>query len=189
MKIFCIGMHKTATVSLATALEQLNIRTRHGYKKHSDLIKDAIYDEVDPLKYLENRHGIHDAYADLYAVRDHFVHLDQYYGDDCKFILTTREEDEWVGSVKRQIEKRPNSPFFHHWYYQNEMQWRLYKRMHEQAVHQYFFDTAQEGDPSDILIMDITKGDGWKELCTFLGCDMPDPSKPFPHENKSPQTA
>lgn len=182
MKIFCLGLHKTATVSLATALEELGYKTRHGYKKQSDLILDALYDKVDPLKYIEEAVGEHDAYADLYAVRDHFVWLHKAY-PDAKFILTTRKEDEWVGSVKRQMQKRPDSPFFHHWYYQNELQWRMHKRMHEETVVRYF--TMENDFKDQFLLMDITDGDGWEKLCAFL--DRPVPDRLFPHKNKSPK--
>ena len=35
--------------------------------------------------------------------------------------------------------------------------------------------------------MDITAGDGWKQLCGFL--DLPVPPHPFPHINPGVQTA
>lgn len=38
-----------------------------------------------------------------------------------------------------------------------------------------------EGRPDDLLIMDLTAGDGWPELCEFLGYATPD--KPFPRAN------
>jgi hypothetical protein len=34
-----------------------------------------------------------------------------------------------------------------------------------------------------LLVMDIASGDGWEQLCPFLG--VPIPSVPFPHENRS----
>lgn len=187
-KIFCIGFHKTGTTSLAAALQKLGYRVRHGYKPQSDLILKALHDKVPPLQYLEEEHQTYDAYADLYAIRDHFVELDKAYPDS-KFILTVRDEDEWVESVKRQIKKRPDSPFFHHWYYQNELQWRHFRRMHERCVLEYFdmpsINLRYRGVMPDrrLLVMDITKGDGWNKLCEFLNKPIPD--KPFPHKNKS----
>ena len=35
--------------------------------------------------------------------------------------------------------------------------------------------------PNQLLVLDIIKGEGWENLCTFLGKDIPD--VPFPHEN------
>lgn len=185
MKIFCIGLHKTGTVSLSKALQTLGWETRHGSVKHSDMIKKALHDGVYPLKYLNMDIGFNDpdgdyAYLDLYAVREHFVWLrDAYPGS--KFILTTREESAWVESVKRQMAKRPNSPFFHHWYYQNELQWVNHKRMHERVVLEYFVNK-----PEELLVMNIPAGDGYGILCDFLGTEAPGSGLEFPHENKSP---
>lgn len=188
MKIFCIGFHKTGTVSLEKALQNLGVITRHGYVKHSDLIKKAMQMQLPPLALLDESIGFTDpdadyAYLDLYAVRDYFAWLDENYPDS-KFILTTREEESWVGSVYRQKKNRPVSPYFHHYYYQHEKQWRHHKRHHEAAVLEYFVNR-----PEDLLVMNIPAGDGYGLLCDFLGVDMPGPSNDFPHENKSPQKA
>jgi hypothetical protein len=37
--------------------------------------------------------------------------------------------------------------------------------------------------PQDLLIMDLEAGDGWDELCPFLGCAAP--RRPFPVKNRS----
>ena len=36
--------------------------------------------------------------------------------------------------------------------------------------------------PEDLLVLDVTAGDGWEPLCQFLG--MPVPERPFPWENR-----
>lgn len=187
MKIFCIGLHKTGTVSLEAALQKLGFRTRHGWVKHSDMIKKAIHDGKKPLEYLNMDIGFNDpgadyAYLDLYAVRDHFVWMDKHYPGS-KFILTVREENQWVESVKRQIKKRPDSPFFHQYYFQNELQWRNFKRMHENTVMEYFIHR-----PNDMLIINIPQGDGFAKLCDFLNMDMSGLPNEFPHKNKSPKS-
>lgn len=129
MKIFCIGLYKTGTTSLAAALREQGYSVRHGYKKHSDMMLNDLKDGRPPLESFQNAYGEHEAYADLRVLRDHFVWFDKCYPDS-KFILTTRDENEWVESVKRQIAKRPESPYFHPFYYQSELQWRYHKRMH-----------------------------------------------------------
>ena len=35
--------------------------------------------------------------------------------------------------------------------------------------------------PDRLLVLDIAAGDGWPELCPFLG--VPVPAAPFPHSN------
>jgi len=51
-----------------------------------------------------------------------------------------------------------------------------YEKYNKQAI-AYFKDK-----PSQLLVMNIFEGDGWKELCRFL--NKPVPNKPFPHKNK-----
>jgi hypothetical protein len=51
---------------------------------------------------------------------------------------------------------------------------------HEQRVRRFFQDK-----PTDRLLeLNIFAGDGWPELCVFLGKDVP--SIPFPWENREP---
>ena len=38
----------------------------------------------------------------------------------------------------------------------------------------------------DLFIFDLSKGDGWEELCGFLGKEIP--AVPFPHFNKGQGT-
>jgi hypothetical protein len=44
-------------------------------------------------------------------------------------------------------------------------------------VQKYF-----NNQPNKLIVLDWEKGDGWIELCEFLG--KPVPSLPFPHANK-----
>lgn len=187
MKIFCIGLHKTGTVSLEAALQQLGFQTRHGWVKHSDMIEAAMHCGLKPLEFLHEEIGFNEpeadyAYLDLYAVRDHFVWMDREYPGS-KFILTVRDMKDWVESVKKQIKKRPDSPFFHHYYFQDELQWTSFHHMHVKTVLKYF-DIHEKRD--QLLIMDIANGDGFEKLCPFLGKDVLD--QPFPHKNKSPKS-
>ena len=50
---------------------------------------------------------------------------------------------------------------------------------HNKQVIAYFKDK-----PSQLLVMNITEGDGWEKLCKFL--NKPIPNKAFPHKNKAP---
>jgi hypothetical protein len=51
-------------------------------------------------------------------------------------------------------------------------------RQHEAAVRAHFADR-----PDDLLVMNLEAGDGWRELCAFLGA--PVPAEPFPTRNKA----
>lgn len=118
-----------------------------------------------------------EGFADLYAIIDHFVYFDRQY-PDAKFVLTTRQNDSWVQSIKNQIAARHDTPYYYYWYFQNELQWVARKEMHENTVREYFI-----GRPDKLLEIDVTRGDGFDKLCPFLGLDVLD--KPFPHKNNS----
>jgi hypothetical protein len=47
---------------------------------------------------------------------------------------------------------------------------------HNREVLEYF-----AGRPKDLLVLDLTGGDGWPQLCPFLGHPVPD--VPFPWKN------
>ena len=51
-------------------------------------------------------------------------------------------------------------------------------RRHNAEVREYFKDR-----PGDLLVMNMSKGAGWKELCGFLNCKAP--SAPYPIEFKT----
>lgn len=100
-----------------------------------------------------------------------------------KFILTIRNEESWYKSVARHIGLLRNAN--HEWIYgrgkglpieDKENTIRVYTD-HNKEVVEYFRDR-----PDDLLVVDFTKGDGWDELCGFLGREIPE--TPFPHFNK-----
>jgi hypothetical protein len=50
---------------------------------------------------------------------------------------------------------------------------------HNEAVRTYFKER-----PDDLLVIDMFNGDGWVELCNFLGIEKP-PVNAFPHTNRA----
>ena len=90
-----------------------------------------------------------------------------------KFILTVRETQSWISSYQHYFEKSP-------WEVKGpqdiERRIKEYEKKNNEII-EHFKDKS-----SQFLIVDIIKGDGWKELCNFL--DKPIPDKPFPHKNK-----
>ncbi len=174
MKIFCIGFHKTATSSLRHALEILgysvkgssNVDNDHIGEEAARLVDkwgpkfDAFQDNPWPLVYKE---------------------FDQKY-PGTKFILTLRETDKWLNSAVRHFGTRETA--MRRWIYGaehgcpagNEEVYRERFDRHNREVLEYFKDR-----PDDLLVIDITKGDGWEKLCPFLGKEIP--AVPFPCSN------
>jgi hypothetical protein len=175
MKIFCIGFQKTGTSSLHLALERL------GYKvcgTRSDLIKGLIEgnDWVSIWKTVNE----YDAFED-HPWPNLFKELDEKCPHS-KFILTIREENNWIKSCVKFFGDKYH--FASEWIYgvgspigNEEIYLNIYRK-HNKDVIEYFKDR-----PSDLLIMDLEKGHGWKELCTFL--NVPIIEGDFVHINKT----
>ncbi len=188
MKIFCIGINKTATTSLEVAWRILgydNIYSPNSTRnqeivyaglnkdyslifrviKHFELFKDRPFNTVKMYKMLDK----------------HFL--------DCKFILTTRDEESWWNSTNKWLS-------FNNSYHPTDdirlFKIDLYKKHFEtntfskESFIKYYREYNNEvreyfkGNPN-FLEMNICDGDGWDKLCPFLGVEIPD--RPFPKEN------
>lgn len=175
-KIIGAGFQKTGTSTLREALRIL------GYS-----VKDTTPRALIPIlrgnwkKIKRMLHG-YDAVEDTPWFRIYRELDDLFPGS--KFILTVRDAESWYSSVSKHI---GNLPAAHHeWIYgrgrgipaqHRKHTIETYNR-HNEEVKAWFRDR-----PDDLLVVDFTKGDGWKELCVFLGCEVPD--VPFPHYNKT----
>ena len=160
-KVFCVGFWKTGTTSLFQAFKILGYRSgrlvKHLKKENEswpELIKRCYYDAFtdDPMSFI-------------------YKELDDAFPNS-KFILTIRKTESFGKSYMnyfkgKHLEKTPE---------EMEKILKGYKN-HIKEVKKYFKDR-----PDQLLIMDITKGDGWNKLCKFL--EKPKPNVPFPHKNK-----
>lgn len=99
-----------------------------------------------------------------------------------KFLITLRDTESWIksqvanfGCIETPMRK---------WIYGvgypggNE---NIYVKRYEDH-HKDVIDYIKDR-PGDLLVLDLQKGDGWKEICSFLQKDIPD--IPFPHANKT----
>jgi Sulfotransferase domain len=171
-KVFGIGFRKTATTSLANALTHLGYRVtgpnwvdnpniaEEVYKLAFDLANrfDAFQDNPWPILYKE---------------------LDRKFPGS-KFILTLRPSDEWVRSVVNHFTEEETS--MRKWIYGvgrpkgNENVYLARYERHNHEVIEYFKDRGEQ-----LLVLNITAGEGWTKLCPFL--DEPIPAIPFPRAN------
>ena len=100
---------------------------------------------------------------------------------DAKFILTLREPNSWIESVKthfgtqttpmRELIYGVGSPVG------NENAYLARLQQHEREVQKFF--TSQ---PERLLTMRITEGEGYEKLCPFLQRETP--PEPFPWQNR-----
>ncbi len=177
-KVFCVGFQKTGTTSLHAALTTL------GYRTAAVIGDDLSADELSArgAKLCVETARRFDAVQDMpWPV--FFRELDAAYPKS-KFVLTVRDAEGWFQSIDGHFGDR-----------ESEMQAFVYGRdaaaphgnrqryidvfnRHNAMVRAHFADR-----PNDLLEMDLAAGDGWAELCGFLGA--PVPQTPFPVKNRS----
>lgn len=165
-KVFGIGLSRTGTTSLTTALNLLDFPAVHFPRSH-ELITT------------------HRAAADT-PIAAGFMYLDAMYPGS-KFILTVRNNmEEWLDSCEwlwkthlqnqSLLQRRIHTALYDTVNFDRE-KFRAACLWHRAEVTRYF-----KGRESDLLVMDIVAGDGWSKLCPFLG--VPVPEAGFPHVNQ-----
>lgn len=180
-RVFGIGLHKTATTSLHKAFQILGFDSFHWGNNRKAW---RIYNE---MTYTGRSVLIEQSYSfcDL-PIPMLYKKLDTAYPGS-KFILTIRNEEGWLKSVKALWD--PNINPWYDWDkqpYSHRIHEALYGRrdfhgetflnryrQHNQEVVEYF-----KGRQEDLLIMNMDKGAGWKELCGFLNQPIPEVQYP-----------
>lgn len=183
-KVIGVGMHKTGLTSLHTAFKILKLRSIKGKRAYLDHISEEQSEEwlfnhnyKRLIKYIDPYQAIVDnPWNILYKEIDHSY-------PKCKFVLTIRDEDNWIKSMIEYFKIVPKTKM-NTWIYNhicpegNEELFKKRYRYQESQVRNYFSDR-----PTDLLVMNIENGDGWNKLCPFL--DKPILQLPFPHMNEN----
>lgn len=179
MKIFCIGLNKTGTISLHEALTTLGFRSHHwGGPASRVAVERAIAEGVPLLTHLPEA----DAYSDIQRLSVSFDVLDEQYPGS-RFVLTTRDVEGWIDSRRRHVlrnrERKAAGEYDGNFLEIEPDRWRALFEEHHARVAAYF------AGRDDLLTMDVTRGDGYDLLCPFLG--VPVPPEPFPwrHRDRS----
>lgn len=107
---------------------------------------------------------------------------------DAGFIYTVRDEDSWIRSLQKvdYLKEQPRKGSHVHYGRAvvygciafHEERYRYVFRTHDRLVRDYF--TGPRADR--LLILDLNRGDGFEQLCPFLGLPVPDVA--YPHVNK-----
>jgi Sulfotransferase domain/N-terminal domain of galactosyltransferase len=175
-RIFGIGMHKTGTTSLHHALQILGYDSAHWENAHW---AKAIWEEMTTWgksHTIEKNYAISDLPIALL-----YKELDKAYPGS-KFILTVRDEANWIDSIKKHWDANTN-PFRKQWNH-DPFTHRVHKelygqkgfnaeiflnryRKHNQDVMDYFVTRE------DLLVLNVDQGEGFRELCKFLNTPMP----------------
>lgn len=178
-KVFGIGWAKTGTTTLAKCLEIL------GYNHKTQKLSLAFDYEKKDYKRIFEIVDQYDSFEDWPWLLMYKEFDKQYPGS--KFILTTREHKSWVDSYKNMLKTQGKASK-----HMNKVRSILYDLpfpnvTEEQLINRYSRHVAEveeyfKNRPNDLLIVSWKKGDGWKEICDFLGKNIP--NQDFPHANK-----
>jgi len=181
-KVFGVGYSKTGTTTLHRCLECLGFR----HKTYSPtMIRHYVNKEFDEIYKVVDKFDSFEDWPWLLM----FKEFDKRYPDS-KFILTIRKDAEtWYQSLKKHLRRNPEViPGFKEArsIYDNpnpikrKIETIVRYENHNQEVISYF-----KGRNDKLLVVCWENGDGWKEICEFMGMSIP--NIPFPHANISPK--
>ena len=185
-KVFGLGLSRTGTRSLTSALQILGLDLVH-YPIDEDTYSELANGQYD-LSILKHHDGLTDITASPY-----FAQFDKAYPGS-KFILTVREKQSWLKSCQNHWYNRPAFKPTDNPDDETHMRMRQLLRAatygcysfvperfswvydeHVRSVRDYFKDR-----PEDLLVIDICAGEGFEKLAAFL--ERPEPTEPMPHK-------
>lgn len=175
VKVFGIGLHKTGTTTLGACFRQL------GFKSKSfdlELTRFAVRGEMDQIFRVVDRYDAFEDWPWPLVYRE----IDRRYPDS-KFVLTTRRDSKrWLRSLKRHAAKTGPTEFRELVYGYpmpdgHDAEHVAVYEDHNRNVREYFRGRR------NFVELCWENGDGWEELCTFLG--YPVPAGDFPHHNRT----
>lgn len=177
-KVFGLGLPRTATSTLAEALSHYDIRTIH--------FPFALYEEGTDAPVIQEYTAFVDTPIPLLYRR-----LDERWAN-AKYILTTRDKDAWLESMRwlreeggKIWQRRPaydgyNQEFFGTTEFDEDRLSAIYDEYHA-GVRSYF-----AGRDHDLLTLDVTDSASTKPLVDFLGIDEEPISWPQTNEAREP---
>ena len=217
LKVLCLGCSRTGTATLRNALQRLGyIDAYHGFSV-------TMENPLDGKIWLEAQcPSINKTSGRVFSRED----FDQVLGHcqaaadfpatafseelmrlypDAKVILTTRNEDAWVKSMKMLYHSFANPSWrlrrmWANWvgidwkwgvgavdnfcvkYYGEDLETEGRKRYRE---HNEKVRGACSGTPGRLLEWNVEDGDGWEKLCGFLGESVPDCEFPAGNDAKA----
>jgi hypothetical protein len=179
-KVFGIGLSRTGTTSLTEALRTLGYRAVHCPLSLIALNSNGLELNTSIVERF-------DAFTDSPVARVYRELDTQFPGS--KFILTTRSIDGWLGSIRRM---RKSFTFLQLLPKVRQLTFDLCGTTSfsdESALRECFVrhgrnvrDHFGERLGKDLLVFDAAAGDGWDQLCRFLGRETP--PVPYPHHNR-----
>ena len=157
VKYFGIGLSRTGTTSLCSAFRTLGFKCVH-------------YPQPKQLQILDRYDFANDT-----PIPVRFQSLDKKFPNS-KFIYTIRDIDSWLDSCSEYFSSEKAKLIKPKFDFQSQYRMETYGvidfdrdifRMvyaeHDKKVREHF-----KNRPDDILIMDVSEGDGWEKLLPFI---------------------
>ena len=192
MKIFNIGLNKTATMSLNNILQNTGLRTLHDPKTFTLKVYKSMRKGKHILKYFKNIDFFSDLFfasnvtgCDKYLVsssfREDVIKKIIYDIPDAKIIITKRDLEPWLASRVAHVRRNHKRPHYskkkkYIWMDINMEQWIDEYKKHYEFIENLF-------DKSEVLYIDICAGDNASKLFDFLKIRGV-PTENFPNINR-----
>lgn len=178
-KIFGIGWAKTGTTTLGKCFGILGFNHQ---TQDLGLVNDLKQGDLSRIMAVVEKKDTFEDWPWIILYKE----LDKAFPGS-RFILTKRDPEKWLCSYRNMVEKQGTASEKI-----NEIRTILYGLpfpdvSESQLIERYQRHNAEVTDHfrnrhKDLLVVDWEQGAGWKELCVFLGKNIP--QDPFPHANK-----
>ncbi len=178
-KIVCVGLQKTGTTSFRAAMEELGYTCTKWSRQVASIYKRG---HIDALLDMAN---------DFDAFQDgpwYLLHREmQEKFPDLKLVLTRRRSmDAWYASLIKHVDRKRLGKFSLVELVYGTADVHNSKDQLIAAHEKHLANIRAFASENDIPLLEVAwdEGDGWAQLCPFLGVDIPD--RPFPHANAAP---
>jgi hypothetical protein len=177
-KVFVIGLSKTGTTSLKDMLTTLGYRVCGPRKALLAAVRAGDKSAVHPT--MDDYDAFEDwpwplVYPEAYAR----------YGDDARFILTVRRDEEaWFRSIEQHgygtsLLKSMKDAYGYYRPFGQKSEFLSIYRSHNEKSRAFFADK-----PGIFAEFCLENGDSWEKLCALIGHPVP-VGTPTPHRNKT----
>jgi len=174
-KVFCIGMHKTGTTSLAKALTILGYRVRDYPSVR--LLGDRF------LWLRGTQINDFNCFTDA-TIIPLYKRLDKKFPNS-KFIITIRPINSWLESCSKWPNFiRPNVTGKRKIYRERVLGAKNYDEViFKEKYQEHFNDVTSyfKNRQKDLLLLDLYQDNKWEAICEFL--KKPKPQEDYPHSN------
>lgn len=185
MRFLCCGLSKTGTKSLHKAMQILGFNSKHWCP---EIMRDLIL--FDRKDFNFSVYKEYDVISDIPEALFYKEFLSSY--PNCKFILTIRDTQDWLLSIKHHYEINVDKKIKDNIlleeakitqqlaYGSKSFSKELYSKNYKKHNSNVLLTST------NTLVMNICDGDGWNVLCPFVQKDIPKTT--FPWENHGSNT-